>query len=122
MRTGTSMAFSSAFARGGYRIVGEPIRNVGLCILPRNDGAIDFVALIKLSDYTVAPGLLDCAGIEGKKCLRIGWLLPRSYYLCEFEDEKVHPEMPFMGRKNPARIRYLAEEGYHRALCWPWKD
>ena len=119
---GDMYGFFERIREGDYRIVGEPIRNVGLCVLPGDDGAIGFVALIKLSDNTVAPGLLDCADVGGRKCLRIGWLLPRSYYLREFEDAAVHPEMPFMGRKNPARIKYLAEEGYQRTLCWPWKD
>lgn len=105
---------------GRYRLMGEPIRNVGLCILPKNDGTVGFVALVKMSDTTVAPGLLDCTDVEGKKCLRIAWMLPRSYYLRELEDEKVHPEMPFMGRDNSERAAYLATGKYQHTLCWPW--
>lgn len=106
---------------GGYALVGEPIRVVGMCVVPAEQGAPVFLVMLKRTHDVLSAGVIDCTVINGKSCLRIAWPLERSYGLREFAGEAVDQRLPFMGRRNRAHIRNLAEGNYQRPLCWPWK-
>jgi len=107
---------------GGYVLVGEPIRTVGMCVIPASEpGKKIFIAMIKRTDEVLAPGALDCTQVDGKPCLRIAWPLERSYGLSELDKGDFDPRVPFMGKRNWNRIRSIAEGNYKRPLCWPWK-
>jgi len=105
----------------GYRLIGEPIRTVGMCILPDEGRGVQFLVLVKMSSEVVAAGVMDCTMVNKKPCLRVAWPLDRSYCLGELVNERVHRKVPFMGKRNAARVRHIAEGNYVRPICWPWR-
>jgi len=104
-----------------YRLIGEPIHTVGMCVLPGDGKDIKFLVMVKLTGEVIAPSVMDCTVVDKKPCLRVAWPLERSWCLGELVDEKVHLQAPFMGKRNAARVRYLAENNYVRPMCWAWR-
>jgi len=104
-----------------YRLIGEPICTVGMCALPGEGKEVKFLVMVKLTGDVIAPSVMDCTVVNKKPCLRVAWPLDRSYCLGELVNEKVHPDVPFMGKRNAERVRHLAEGNYVRPICWVWR-
>lgn len=118
---GEQYGFFERKKEGGYELVGEPIRTVGMCVIHSKQKQVFFLVMIKRTDNVLTPGVIDCTEMNGKSCLRIGWPLERSYSISDRDAADLDARLPFIGKRTSAKVRRIAEGKYERPLCWPWK-
>lgn len=116
---GVQYGFFERIQEGGYRLVGEPIRTAGLCIIPTEQNKVVCLTLIKRSNDLLTPGVIDCVRTNGKSCLTIGWPFERSFCLCD--QESLKSRLPFVGKGSQDRKQNRADDALARPLCWPWR-
>lgn len=105
----------------GYVLLGKPVRTIGMCVIPKERGGVVALVLIKRTDTTLSAGVIDSTQLDKGTCLRIAWLLDRSFMLDGLDGAGMVSRLPFMGERSPERIRVIDEGAYARPLCWVWK-
>lgn len=120
---GESYAFFRREAKGGYVLVGEPIRNVGMCVVPSRSGKVGVVMLFKFQQDTLVAGLFDYGETNGAEGMRIAWLTERPVCIQDLNPNEIYEPVPFIGGYKGCAWSELAARGkYRRPLYWPWKN
>ena len=118
---GECYGFFRRIRSGGYELVGEPVRNVGMCAICGIDGKVDFVVLFKRGEAAVCPSLIEYQETADRRGFRVAWLSDGPIVMQDREKWYVYGKIPFLSETPERDVKQLMSLGrYVRPLFWPW--